>query len=72
MPDVENDGGNSKHDDCVPTLHDEEDKDDELNQHTLRLASTIAIGSEILCLAFSNDGRCAKLEHNGNAAWIEL
>lgn len=66
MSDVDNDGGNSKHDDTVPTLKDEEDTDDELNQHTLRLASTIAVGSEIMCLAFSDDGRCVQLEHEGN------
>lgn len=58
MQDVDNDGGNSKHD-SIPTLNYEEDIDDELNQHTLRLASTIAVGSEIMCLEFSDDGRCA-------------
>ena len=49
----------SLEDDVVPTLQDEDDEDEDFDHYTLRLASTITIASEIICLAFSEDGRCA-------------
>lgn len=48
-------------------MEDEEDEEDEgsengsQNHHTLRLARSIALKSEIFCLTFSDDGRCALL-----------
>lgn len=44
---------------------DDDEQDDSVtgggggsDQHTLKLASTIAVKSEVFCLAFSEDGRC--------------
>lgn len=53
------DGDASDQKDEDPVLYDEDEPVDEAshNHHTLRLASSIAVKSEIFCLAFSDDGR---------------
>lgn len=54
--DKEDDGDEEEQE--LQVMQDEEDEDGLSSNHTLKLASAnIAIKSEILCLAFSDDGR---------------
>lgn len=58
MSELGADQDDSEQDESKLVLPDEEDRaDGGLDHHTLKLSRSIAVASEIMCLAFSEDGR---------------
>lgn len=53
-------------------LQDAGDEEAGSNHHTLKLTTSIAVKSEVLCLAFSHDGRCVSKGEGrlGNASSV--